>query len=145
MVTFCRTCALVWLVVWAWLHLAIWAWTELCSNRWVVRLATFWTKIYFSFFSLSGPWNRPRHRRQGFGQSNSFAVVIRNDVATLEAQFSCWQNWSCMLLRYPRGQISDRRFGWQGQVFRIHKRNLFQNRLSACASRGRKEAATDFQ
>lgn len=72
----------------------------------------------------TGPWHRSWYCWQRLGQSNRSLALCRYDVASFEIERSRCQNRGCMLCRYQREQILNRRFGRQSQMLRIYKRNL---------------------
>lgn len=80
-----------------------------------------------------GARNCTRHRRQRLGQPHGASAVCVHDAASHGTHLIRRQDPGCLSRDNQGGQVPHRRPRRQGQVFRVHQRNLQQDRMSPLA------------
>lgn len=82
---------------------------------------------------MKGSRHSPRHRGQGLGQPHSSTALRLHDAAVHAAKPASGQDPAGVSGHDQGGQVQDGRPRRQGQVFRIHQRDLQQNRMRRLA------------
>lgn len=79
---------------------------------------------------VKGSRHSPRHRWQGLGQPHSSTPLRLHDAAAHETEPASGQDPAGVSGHDQGGQVQNGRPRRQGQVFRVHQRDLQQNRMS---------------